>query len=47
MIWIAEESSDLCGYKFVYDGFNRMTDVLYGEGNDLSTNLNHFNEQVT
>ena len=46
MTWMAGKSSDLCGYKFVYDGLNRMTDALYGEGNDLSTNLNYFNEQV-
>lgn len=40
-------SSGISGYKFSYDGLNRMKDAIYGEGNNLSMNLNRFNEQIT
>lgn len=35
------------GYKFTYDGLNRMLDAVYGEGATIGTNLNRFTEQVT
>ena len=35
------------GYKFSYDGLNRMTDGIYGEGNSINANLNRFTEQIT
>ena len=47
MTWKAESDSGSKGYKFTYDGLSRMKDAEYGEGNDLSANLEHFNEQVT
>lgn len=35
------------GYKFTYDGLDRMKDAVYGEGNLLTANLNRFTEKVT
>ncbi|WP_303873478.1 RHS repeat domain-containing protein [Bacteroides acidifaciens] len=35
------------GYRFTYDGLNRLKDAIYGEGNQLQTNTGRFNEQVT
>ena len=48
-VWpgIREVRSGLRGYKFTYDGFSRLKDAVYGEGELLSNNTNHFNEQVT
>lgn len=40
-------SSGISGYKFSYDDLNRMKDAIYGEGNNLNENSNHFNEQIT
>ncbi|WP_294550842.1 RHS repeat-associated core domain-containing protein [uncultured Bacteroides sp.] len=47
MTWKAGSDPVSKGYKFTYDGLSRMKDAKYGEGNDLSANLEHFNEQVT
>lgn len=47
MTWKAGSDPVSKGYKFTYDGLSRMKDAEYGEGNDLSANLEHFNEQVT
>ena len=35
------------GYRFAYDSMNRMTDACYGEGENLTGNLNCYDEQVT
>lgn len=35
------------GYLFAYDSMNRMTDARYGEGENLTGNLNRYDEQVT
>ena len=35
------------GYKFSYDGLNRLLTVSYGEGSSLSANVNRFTEQIT
>lgn len=35
------------GYKFNYDGLNRMKDATYGEGTYIGTNTNRFTEKVT
>ena len=35
------------GYRFAYDSMNRMTDARYGEGENLTGNLNRYDEQVT
>jgi RHS repeat-associated protein len=40
------ESSE-CGYKFEYDGLNRLTNAFYGEDSALSSNSHRFDEQVT
>ncbi len=34
------------GYKFTYDGANRLTNAVYGEKDDLKTNVNRFNEKI-
>ena len=47
MIWHSGSEAGLRGYKFTYDGFSRLKDAIYGEGEQLSNNLNRFNEQVT
>lgn len=35
------------GYKFTYDGLDRMKDAVYGEGDLIATNLNCFTEKMT
>ncbi|MCS2863846.1 RHS repeat-associated core domain-containing protein [Bacteroides thetaiotaomicron] len=47
MIRHSGSEAGLRGYKFTYDGFSRLKDAIYGEGEQLSNNLNRFNEQVT
>lgn len=47
MSWKTGSASTLRGYNFKYDGLNRMTDALYGEGNALTANAHRFDEQVT
>ena len=47
MTWHSGSEAGLRGYKFTYDGFSRLKDAIYGEGEQLSNNLNRFNEQVT
>ena len=46
MTWSAD-SSDLRGYRFFYDGFSRLTDVVYAGGCPLNENPNRFSEHVT
>ena len=40
-------SSTTRGYKFTYDGLNRMLDAVYGEGTNIGSNTNRFTEKVT
>ncbi len=47
MTWKAGSEQVSKGYKFTYDGLSRIKNAEYGEGNDLSANLKHFNEEVT
>ena len=47
MTWKAGNETMLRGYKFTYDGLNRMLDAIYGEGTSLSSNTNLFTEKVT
>ncbi len=35
------------GYKFTYDGLDRMLNATYGETAGISTNANRFSENVT
>ncbi|WP_217928784.1 DUF6443 domain-containing protein [Bacteroides caecimuris] len=44
--WQSALSGKLSGYKFSYDGLNRMKDAMYGEGSSLDVNPGYFNEQV-
>ena len=46
MKWKAGDESTERGYKFSYDGLNRLTAAAYGEGASLTSNLNRFNEAV-
>ena len=45
MTWKAN-SPAIKGYRFTYDGLSRLKDAIYGEGENLATNPNAFNEQV-
>ena len=47
MTWQAGGETTTRGYKFTYDGLNRMLDAVYGEGTSLSSNANRFTEKVT
>lgn len=47
MTWKAGTESTLRGYKFVYDKMNRLKEANYGEGNNIASNINRFNEKVT
>ena len=47
MLWKASPSNNESGYRFTYDGLNRMKNAIYGETNSLSVNPNRFNEQIT
>ena len=47
MTWQAGGETILHGYKFTYDGLNRMLDAIYGEGTSLNSNTNRFTEKVT
>lgn len=46
MTWQTDDQR-VRGYKFAYDGVNRLTEAVYGEGNKLTSATNRFNEQVT
>ncbi len=34
------------GYKFTYDNVNRLTQATYGQGDDLTSNVNRYSESV-
>ncbi|MDO5666162.1 MAG: RHS repeat-associated core domain-containing protein, partial [Bacteroidia bacterium] len=44
--WKAGTETAERGYKFPYDGLNRLTAAHYGEGTSLAANLNRYNELV-
>lgn len=46
MTWKAGDESLLRGYKFAYDGLNRLTSAAYGEGNTIAVN-NYYTENIT
>ena len=46
MTWQAGGESTTRGYKFTYDGLNRLLNATYGEGTAVSTNTNRFSENV-
>ncbi len=45
--WKAGEEQTTRGYRFTYDGLDRMKTAEYGEGERLASNPNRFNEEVT
>ena len=47
MTWKAGNESTVRGYKFTYDGLDRMLNAIYGETAGISTNANRFSENVT
>ncbi|MEY8720861.1 RHS repeat-associated core domain-containing protein [Bacteroides stercorirosoris] len=47
LTWKSGNESTLRGYKFSYDGLNRLLTASYGEGSSLSANVNRFTEQIT
>lgn len=47
MTWQAGGEGTVRGYRFTYDGLDRMLNAIYGEDADLSQNAGRFNEQVT
>ena len=47
MTWQAGGETTTRGYKFIYDGLNRMLDAIYGESTSISSNANRFTEKVT
>ena len=44
MIWQSGNETTVRGYKYTYDGLNRMKNGTYGEGNTLSTNAGRYSE---
>ena len=47
MTWKSGNESSVRGYKFTYDGLDRMLNATYGETAGISTNANRFSENVT
>ncbi|HJD76375.1 MAG TPA: RHS repeat-associated core domain-containing protein [Bacteroides reticulotermitis] len=47
MKWKASTDPYIRGYCFEYDSLSRLKNAAYGEGEELSLNTNHFNEQIT
>ena len=47
MTWKSGNESTVRGYKFTYDGLDRLLNATYGETAGISTNANRFSENVT
>ena len=47
MTWKSGNESTVRGYKFTYDGLDRVLNATYGEPASISTNANRFSENVT
>ncbi|WP_459783481.1 RHS repeat domain-containing protein [Bacteroides rodentium] len=47
MTWQAGNESTVRGYKFTYDGMNRLVAAAYGETAGIGTNVDRFSERVT
>ena len=47
MTWKAGNESTVRGYKFTYDGLDRLLNATYGETAGINTNTNRFSENVT
>ena len=46
MTWKSGNESTVRGYKFTYDGLDRMLNATYGETASISTNANRFSENI-
>ena len=44
--WSNANYGEKRGYKFTYDGLNRLTDGIYGERDALNYHKNYYNEQI-
>ena len=47
MTWKAGNESTVRGYKFTYDGLDRLLNATYGETAGINTNTDRFSENVT
>lgn len=47
MRWKSEGDANTRGYRFSYDGLNRLINAEYGEKDDISLNKGHFDERIT
>ena len=47
MTWKAGNESTVRGYKFTYDGLDRLLNATYGETAGINANTNRFSENVT
>ena len=47
LTWKSGSESTVHGYKFTYDGLNRIQNAMYGETANLNANANRFSENVT
>ena len=47
MTWKAGNESTVRGYKFTYDGLDRLQNAIYGESASINANTNRFSEKVT
>ncbi|MEA4915899.1 RHS repeat-associated core domain-containing protein, partial [Proteiniphilum sp.] len=47
MKWKSGSETVERGYKFTYDGLDRLTAATYGEGANITSNLNNYNEAMT
>lgn len=45
-LWMTDNDGRYRGYKFTYDGMNRLTQALYGEHQTIDTNPNRYTETV-
>ncbi|WP_051508980.1 RHS repeat domain-containing protein [Xylanibacter oryzae] len=45
--WQTDNESGIRGYKFDYDGMNRLTTATYGENADMSQNTGRYDEKIT
>ena len=47
MTWKSGTESTVRGYKFTYDGLDRLLNATYGETAGINTNTDRFSENVT
>lgn len=47
MTWKSESDANMRGYRFKYDGLNRLVHAEYGEKDDMSLNRGRYDEGIT